>query len=168
MNNHMTDATLVHFYPPGELFQKSAEIFNQEKQFLHSLLGDVEIQHVGSSAVPGAWGKFDVDIQIRVPQEKFSEVMKKLIPVLSPKHASVWDDRFGLFSEQPGTQVDIDYMVTVIGDHRDDYYKIRDYFINNPIALDEYNKLKRSFEGKPYDEYRIAKKEFICNHGGQW
>ncbi|MEI8223688.1 MAG: GrpB family protein [bacterium] len=164
----MTDATRVHFYPPDELFERSAKIFAQEKQFLHSLLGDLEIQHVGSSAVPGAWGKYDVDIQIRVPQEKFNEVMKKLIPVLSPKHVAIWDDRFGLFSEQSGTLIDIDYMVTVIGDYRDDYYKMRDYFINSPVALDEYNKLKLKFGGKPYDEYRIAKKEFMKNHGGQW
>lgn len=164
----MNDATLVHFYPPDELFEKSAEIFNKEKQFLHSLLGDVEIQHVGSSAVPGAWGKFDIDIQIRVSQEQFSEVMRKLAAVLSPKHAEIWDEQFGLFSEPTGTLVDIDYVVTVIGDYRDDYYKTRDYFMSNPAALDEYNKLKQTFEGRPYDEYRMAKKQFMRNHGCQW
>lgn len=164
----MKDFEIVHFYPPEEIFDSAATIFEKEKAFLETLFSDTDIQHVGSAAVPGAWGKFDVDIQIRVTQEQFPLVRDALLQVLPQKHPHIWDDQFALFSHRPESPIEVDYIVNVIGDYRDDYSKIRDSLITNPELLKEYNDLKKSFEGKLFHEYRTAKKAFMRSHGGQW
>jgi GrpB-like predicted nucleotidyltransferase (UPF0157 family) len=56
-------------------------------------------------------------------------------------------------------------MVTVMYSDYDDFYRLRDYFIENPDVLKEYNDLKRKFEGKTYADYRKAKDEFLGGNG---
>ena len=164
----MDDFALSHFHSPEELSNRAEAVFAKEKTLLESLFPFADIQHVGSSAIPGAWGKFDVDIQVRISLDKVEEVTRALLEILPPKHPEIWNAEFSVFRADPESPVDSDYMVTAIDSKYDDYFKIRDTLIARPDLLKAYNDLKKSFEGKPYHEYRTAKKQFMLGIGGGW
>lgn len=158
----MKDFDLVHFYPSEETFEKAAKIFESEKARLQELIPEADIQHVGSCAIPGAIGKFDIDIQIRVPRELFEQAKEIMQQNYEEKHKDRFWDENGLIFKSNDDAIDkIDYMVTVINSQKDDYYRTRDYFINNPEALAVYNAFKMQYEGKPYHEYRTAKGKYL-------
>jgi GrpB-like predicted nucleotidyltransferase (UPF0157 family) len=159
----MNPEDIVHFLPSEELFQKSQSVFNLQKEELENILPQVDIQQVGSCAIPGAIGKFDVDVQIRVRPDQFKEVVGILHQHYEPKHPEIWTDEFVAFSNNKEYLIDL--VVTVIDSNKDDFYRVRDALIANPELLEEYNTLKRSFEGKPYAEYSKAKKEFLGGNG---
>lgn len=160
----MTDSDIVHFYPSSEIFGKAAEIFDSEKEVLQKLVPTADIQHIGSCAVPDAMGKFDIDIQIRIPKEIFRNAVETLIGFYPVKHPNLWTDEFALFKNKESSDVDIDYMVTVFDTYLDSYYKLRDFLIANPDILQKYNELKLQYEGKTYEEYRKAKREFLGSY----
>jgi GrpB-like predicted nucleotidyltransferase (UPF0157 family) len=162
----MKDLDIVHFYPSEEIFDKAVDIFEEEKKFLGSIIPNADIQHVGSCAIPGAIGKFDVDIQIRLKHEDFSEAVRILREHYPAKHEEkLWNENLAIFKSKDSAQYDIDYVVTVIGSKSDDYYRVRDFLIANPEKLKEYNEMKMKYEGKPYHEYRTAKAEFLGGNG---
>ncbi len=53
----MNPNDIVHFLPSEELFEKAKIVFGSQKTELEKLLPSVDIQQVGSCAVPGAIGK---------------------------------------------------------------------------------------------------------------
>jgi GrpB-like predicted nucleotidyltransferase (UPF0157 family) len=160
----MKDTDLVHFLPSEEIFEKALKIFNEQKKILEGILPNVDIQQIGSSSVPGAIGKFDVDIQIRVTPEQFPVVSEIMTKNFIEKHKErLWTNELAVFKSE-GDDL-IDYVITVIGAKCDDYYRVRDFLISNPDMLNKYNELKRSYEGKPYSEYRQAKGEFLGGNG---
>lgn len=155
---------IVHFYPSEEIFEKANSIFEQYREKLAAIIpAPCDIQHVGSCAVPGAIGKFDVDIQIRIDEAHFEKAKEVLIQHFTSKHPELWKDTSAIFVDQGECQVDI--ILTVIDSAHDDYWKVRDFLINNPAMLEKYNTLKMQFEGKPYKEYRAAKSQFFGKNG---
>jgi GrpB-like predicted nucleotidyltransferase (UPF0157 family) len=164
-NQKMKDTEPVHFLPSEEIFEKGLVIFNDQRTVLRKLLpAEIDIQQVGSSAIPGAIGKFDIDIQIRVTPVQFKEVVEIMSKNFIEKHpATLWTDELAIFRNDDENQ--IDYVVTLINSKYDDYYRVRDFLMNNPDMLQKYNELKRSYEGKPYAEYRKAKAEFLGGNG---
>jgi GrpB-like predicted nucleotidyltransferase (UPF0157 family) len=55
------------------------ELFEKEKYRLREILGDeVQIEHFGSTAVPGLGGKGIIDIAIPVESEKLQEISQKV------------------------------------------------------------------------------------------
>lgn len=163
----MKDTDPVHFFSSEEMLPKARKVFIREKELLEKILPLCDIQHVGSCAVPGAIGKFDVDIQIRVDKGVFKKVLETMKDNLKEKHPEMWTDEFAIFKKET-EECPIDYCLTVIDSKNDDYYKVRDYFISHPDFLEEYNSMKRSFEGKPYSEYRKAKQSFLGGNGSVW
>ncbi len=159
----MNDEKIMHFLSSEEIFEKAREVFEREKKVLESVLPETNIEQVGSSAVPGAIGKFDIDIQIRTIPAHFTETVEIMRLHYPEKHPELWTDEFAIFRSEESELVD--YMVTVIYSKYDDFYRVRDHLIANPDILEEYNNLKRGFEGKTYAEYRKAKAEFLGGNG---
>jgi GrpB-like predicted nucleotidyltransferase (UPF0157 family) len=156
----MQDSDPVHFFESEEIFEKASSIFEQEKASLQVLLPDADIQHVGSCAISGALAKFDINIQIRVGDSEFQNCVEMMKSVYSEKHPELWNHSFAIFKKD-----NIDYLLTLKNSKFDDFYRVRDYLIANPKILQEYNDLKRGYEGKPYSEYRKAKIAFLGGNG---
>lgn len=161
----MKDTESMHFFSSEEIFEKAKTIFQIEKENIEEkiLPTKADIQHVGSCSVSGALAKFDVDIQVRVEAVDFDGVVAFLEKAYSKKHLELWNDSLAIFNVDKECQIDI--VVTVIDSKYDDYYKVRDYFILHPEFLEQYNSLKRSFEGKSYLEYKTAKRNFFGLNG---
>jgi GrpB-like predicted nucleotidyltransferase (UPF0157 family) len=159
----MNPDDIVHLLPADELFKKAAGIFAVQKKALEFLLPPVDIQQVGSSSVPGLIGKLDVDIQIRTTEEQFQSIVETLKKNYTPKHPEIWDEGFATFCNNKEGLVD--FMVTVIGSKYDDFHKVRDALSADEQLRNEYNDLKRPFDGKPYAEYKKAKIAFLGSNG---
>lgn len=160
--------TIVYFYPSNKTTLEVEKIFNEEKKSLRLLLSSsatINIQHVGSSSVPGALSKPDIDIQIRVQKNEFNEVLNQMKSYFTPKHIHLWTEEFSIFKSKQYQEIPVDYMVTVIDSEFDDFYKVRDFLKLNPDILHQYNELKMKYHGKMYSEYRVAKSEFFGGNG---
>lgn len=159
----MKSKKIFHFLPSEQIFEKAKRIFENQKRELKIILPEADIQHVGGCSIPGAIGKFDIDIQIRVAPEAFKSTVSTMTEHYQPKHREIWTEELAVFCNNKNQLVD--FMVTIIGSKEDDFYRVRDAIIADKKLLGEYNNFKKGCEGKTYEEYRKAKNEFFGENG---
>ncbi len=152
------------FFPYEEVSKRAKALFKRERKKLRNSLPWSHIEHVGSTAIPGALTKKDLDIQIRVNAADFKKTIIILKIFYEEHHPKLWNDNFAIFKKDDD-DFPIDLMVTVLQSSYDDFYKIRDYLIKNPRKLAEYNELKVKNIGKDYQEYVKAKQNFFGGNG---
>src|ERR1700722_1512133 len=103
---------LVHFTKTDDIQRKIDALFASEKEKLSGLLPDGDIQHVGSTAVPGTLSKGDLDINIRVTSEQFPVLIEKLKPIYEINQPGNWTNGFASFKDDFR---ELGIQVTVIG-----------------------------------------------------
>jgi len=154
----------TEFFPQAEIYQKIKRILEETLLFLGVFIeGKPKLEHIGSSAIPNALSKLDLDIQIRVTREFFKKAVEELSFWYEPHHKELWNNDFALFTEKHDG-IPVDFVLTVIDSKYDNFFKVRDFFIKNPVALQKYNELKKQYEGKSYEEYSKAKSAFFGPH----
>ncbi len=157
------DETICHFYPSEIFWDKTQELYNAEKENLIKLLHniDVTIELYGGSSIPGSLARKELDIQIRTKNKDHKKVtllMKKYAP---SKREDVWSPTLSIFSNEE-KEFPVDYAVTVFGSPIEKRFcELRDILKKEPLLLEEYNTMKKSFEGKAYKEYGEAKRNFV-------
>lgn len=138
-------------------------VLDEERKRALNLIADavaVEwIHEVGSTAVAGLLGKQDLDFLVLVPASKFEETRAAL------------DSRFARNAEQMSNDVyqgykiesehDVAIQLTVENGPYDTFLVFLDQLRTRPGLRDEYNDLKKSFDGRSMAEYRKAKQEFV-------
>ena len=149
---------IVRFKLIDEFIDKAIEQFEAQKNRILALMPSADVQHIGSTAIPGSVTKGDLDINVRVPKEDFKETvaaLKKLYQINQPKN---WKSDFASFKNEP---LNLGVQVTIIGSQADDFVRLRDILIDHPELLKEFNEMKQKFEGKGMDDYRKEKAEFF-------
>lgn len=150
----------VNFYD-SKLFNKNAErIFLIQKNKIKMLLPDVDIQHVGSTAIPNSITKGDLDIQVRVYANEFAKAVELLSNLYEINEESIKTDTFRAFKDDT-TSPPLGVQLTVIDADFDFLWKFREVLLANKNYREEYDNLKKEYEGKSMDEYREAKDEFF-------
>ncbi|AMO33367.1 GrpB family protein [Lysinibacillus sphaericus] len=150
----------VNFYN-SKLFNKNAErIFLIQKNKIKMLLPDVDIQHVGSTAIPNSITKGDLDIQVRVYANEFAKAVELLSNLYEINEESIKTDTFRAFKDDT-TSPPLGVQLTVIDADFDFLWKFREVLLANKNYREEYDNLKKEYEGKSMDEYREAKDEFF-------
>jgi len=155
----------IHFIPSEQIAVKAKELFAEERAKILGMCPGVLVEHVGSSAIPGALTLGDLDIQVRVSLESFAHSVTALEGLYHRNRPELWTSEFALFHRKEHPVMPMSIVLTVIDSPYDDFYKTRDYLMQNGVALDEYNALKRQYEGKSQDEYRSAKMAFFGPNG---
>ncbi len=163
----MSKDKLAHFRPSEDFTSLISPVFLEEKERIQSHFPDAIVELVGSSAIPGALTMGDLDVQVRVTQADFTQVTEGLKELYRAHRPELWTEQFALFRWKDHPKVPIGVVVTVIDSAYDDFSKVRDLFRAKPELLEQYNALKRSYEGKDVDEYRTAKKAFFGPNGEQ-
>lgn len=132
----------------------------------------IEIQHVGSTAIPGMAAKPIIDIQIAV--SSLGEMKVIAIPTLEKLGYVYWYENpdpermffvkgMPPFGERRTHHV---HIVESTSKHWHDKITFRDYLIAHPAAAKEYQDLKIKLAHKytnDREEYTNAKSKFICN-----
>lgn len=119
-----------------------------------------QIEHVGSTAIPGSITKGDLDVQVRVvasdyraAEERLRELYDVNVGGFSGNDAISFED----YSDQPHVGVHL----TVVGGSADIQWRFRDLLLASEPLRQEYDDLKRRFEGKSMAKYRDSKADFV-------
>jgi GrpB-like predicted nucleotidyltransferase (UPF0157 family) len=135
----------------------------EERHRVLSLTKDVipvaSVMEVGSTAVEGVIGKEDIDILVRVPRELFGEARSTLDRRFKRNAYQMSNEEYqGYLIESP---LDVAIQLTVTGGKFDRFERFVDLLRSNAALRTAYNDLKRAWNGRPMDQYRSAKAEFI-------
>ncbi len=150
----------VNFFD-SELFNEKAEkTFVLHKNKIKELMPEVDIQHVGSTAIPNSITKGDLDIQVRVDPQQFSKAVELLSNLYEVNEGSIKTDTFRAFKDD-NTNPPLGIQLTVIDSEYDFFWKFREVLMANKSYRDEYDNLKKEYEGKAMDVYREAKDKFF-------
>ena len=123
-----------------------------------------DVLDMGSTSVPGALTKGDLDVNVRVPADDFRATVDALDRELERHQEDVWSDGFASFYAFGRWEIPVGIHVTAIG-HEDDKFAAQiERLRSDPELIAAYNALKQRHEGGPMDEYRQAKWEFIANY----
>lgn len=142
-------------------FYKTAEkAFSLHKSIIGMMLPEADIQHVGSSAIPNSITKGDLDIQVRVEAGHFPLAVHKLLKLYEPNEGSTKTEAFRAFKDDTLVPP-IGVQLTVINSEFDFFWKLRDVLLMNDTYRQEYDELKKRFEGKDMELYREAKSQFF-------
>lgn len=139
---------------------QATELFWQENKKIKERLEHADIQHVGSSAIPGTLTKGDVDIQVRVKQEDFDESSRVLESLYPINEKSEQKDSFRSFYTKD-TILPLGVQLTVCHTPHDVFHKFRDVLLINEGYREQYDELKASYDGKDMMSYRAAQHHFF-------
>lgn len=126
-------------------------------------------EHVWWTAIyDSVEGKWDIDIQIRVPQDQCNMVITALKSLYDIKRPELWSDTFAIFKaeeeDSSGEIIPIDMIVVAIGSDYDYFHLIRDAINTDKQLLNEYNAIKLAHNPKnivygsqEYQKYSLAK-----------
>jgi GrpB-like predicted nucleotidyltransferase (UPF0157 family) len=151
----------VHFLEQSRFHEQSEKMFLEQKEKILRLLPEADVQHVGSTAIPNSITKGDLDIQVRVPAELFTDAVEKLSTLYAINEGSVQTDYFRAFQDDTAVPP-LGVQLTAIGSELDIFWKFRDVLLANDAYRAEYDELKKAYEGESMEAYREAKRRFFA------
>lgn len=141
---------------PSKLLQQERE---RALTLLTQLVSKMFVFEVGSTAVDGILGKQDLDFLVRVPKEHFAST-----PLLLDENFARNPQQFSSEIYQGyivDSELDVAIQLTIEGGPQDTFLDFLNLLRSNPELRDQYNQLKKIYDGKPMDIYRDAKRAFI-------
>jgi GrpB-like predicted nucleotidyltransferase (UPF0157 family) len=144
------------------------KIYKKEKELLLSVLGDqiLDIQHIGSTSVPGVESKPIIDIVVAVKRIKDVENLIESVEKLGyeyKREAGVSGRRFFVKGSEKNRTHYV-HMVKLDGRQWKNLTNFRDYLLEDKKNIKEYNELKESLARKYKDDrdtYTKKKSFFI-------
>ena len=150
----------VRFLPYDQVRERAEAAFREHHARLVALLPWADVQHVGSTAVPGARTKGDLDIQVRVPPERFAESEAVLARHYARNTLSERTDEFSAFQDET-LEVPLGVQLTAMDGPHDIFARARDLLRADPARVAEYDALKARWEGGDMEAYREEKGAFF-------
>jgi len=151
---------IVQFAKQDTFKDKAEALFAKHKALISTVLPSTDIQHVGSTAIPGSLTKGDLDIQVRVAAEDFDNAVQALSNFYLLNEGSTRTETFRAFKDDT-TDPPLGVQLTVIDSELDIFWRLRDVLLMNDLYRLKYDELKKNYEGKDMEEYRAAKNEFF-------
>jgi GrpB-like predicted nucleotidyltransferase (UPF0157 family) len=151
----------VHFAPEETFRGAVSAAWEREAARLRSLVPGTDLQHVGSTAIPGSLTKGDLDIQVRVQAHAFAAAEAVLAGVYARNEGSdlVPGALASFVAKSGGMAVGI--QLTSVDGPFDTFWRFREALLARADLRERYDALKRAFEGRPMAEYRHAKEAFL-------
>jgi len=150
----------VHFIDEASFVAKAQEAFEHHHAAIARLLPTADVQHIGSTAVPGSLTKGDLDLLVSVPSADFPGADAVLAQHYERNTDSTHDGVFASFKDDRadpplGIQLTCDEKV------RDEFLLFREALRRDGSLVSAYNELKRAHEGSSMQAYRRQKDTFI-------
>lgn len=128
---------------------------------LSSALPHAEVEHVGSTAVPGCLTKGDLDVLVRVDRRDFQQSARVLDELLTPSTRNNRTDEYAEYDYAlDGVSASVQ-LVAAGGSLDDHFHRLKAILKSDPEALEEYNSMKVLHDGWGMDAYRVAKERLI-------
>jgi GrpB-like predicted nucleotidyltransferase (UPF0157 family) len=145
-----------------EIRELVAAIFARQRAELEGMLPGARIEHVGSTAVPGALTKGDLDICVIVPGAEFeraSGVLANRFEIHQPEN---WSATLASFTAPREDGFDVGVQLVPAGS-ADELHFVgwRDRLRADPELRARYDELKLRHQTDGIDAYRAAKERLI-------
>lgn len=167
--SEMTLEELWELFPITLSAHKSCwkDWYKEEKKRLETLLWDdrVQINHIGSTAIPHIWAKPIIDILVEIPKVLSMTDSKELLTAGGYTCMSETEDRVSFnrgYTSQGFAERVFHVHLRYAGDNDELYF--RDYMSAHPALAEEYERLKLSLWKKyehDRDAYTDAKGAFV-------
>lgn len=151
---------IVTFVPEPALRSRMEEVFALREAQLGQWLPFAEIEHIGSTAIPGTLTKGDLDVLIRVSAENFRLAEEVLSGLFPRNEGTPRTDSFASFKDGSANPP-LGIQLVVRGSEWDVFSQFRDSLKADPSLVRDYNELKKAHHGRDMDEYRAAKERFV-------
>lgn len=150
-------------------YHKNVKLFNKtKKQLLNILDGSININHVGSTAIPNMSGKNIVDILIDVPTKKILKKITKKIKnkgYFIGKNNSSGDYIFFASRKDETKNGDTHLHLVINGTSCcNDFLILKKYLLDNPTEAKKYSHNKYKIAKKVNNNrvrYRASKSEYV-------
>lgn len=157
--------------PIKEYDEKLPDFFEREKEHIEeNLEGDFELQHIGSTAVPGLGGKNWIDILLLVEDRETAEAMIERVKDLGYTHSESAGDEHRMFFKRRGSYFGEEkrfhlHLMWKGEDSYKDLLLFRDYLREHPEEAERYYRLKKKWKkrAKNSDEFTDLKTDYIEN-----
>ena len=152
----------VRIRPASELRESVAVALREHSRRIRTGLGGVEIEHVGSTSIPGALTKGDLDVLVRVDAAGFDAAVVALRGLYAVHQPENWTATYASFADRSASDPPVGVQLAVRGSADDLLFApFRQALIDDPALLREYNALKLSLDGADYQGYTDAKGVFV-------
>ena len=150
------DTPPVELRAVGELAGLAEQVVVRFKNDLAGVVPDVEVHHIGATAMPFGHTKGDVDVNLRVEERRFSEIVAALREQYEVAQPDNWTATFASFSTDR-YPLPLGVQVTVIGSADDFLLSLRDRMRSEPDLLRKYDDRKLSAAPRGQSAYWEAK-----------
>ena len=136
--------------------------FEAHRTRLRARLPEAEIEHVGSTSIPGALTKGDLDLLARVDAAEFDAAVRTVRGMYDVHQPENWTPTYASFVDPAAVDPPVGVQVAVRGSDDDLLFgPFREAMIADPALLDAYNRLKLERDGEDYARYTEAKGAFV-------
>ena len=153
-----TDA--VEFVDGEGIASRVLTLFEELRAMLAAVLPAAGIEHVGSTAIPGAVTKGDLDVCVLVDASAFREADRVLAERFARNVGSYQSESLSSFVDD-SRPIPVGVQLVVRGGAEDFFVRWRDLVRRSPQVLSDYNQLKHEWHGGSHEGYRAAKSQFI-------
>ena len=150
----------VQFSNSPKIFEAAKRLFLEVQGRIQDVLPAAEIEHIGSTAIPGSLTKGDLDVLVRVDREGFRHADEILSRMFDRNSGSERSAVFSAF-EDKSTSPDLGVQLTVAGSEVDFFVTWKDQLLSDKELLAAYDALKTKHQGRFMSDYRAAKNQFI-------
>ena len=128
---------------------------------LRSALPNATVEHIGSSAVPGAISKGDLDVYVAVRSDEFLQAVETLRGLgFRDKTDTLRTEQLYPFTGD-GFPIDVGIQLVERGSRFEFFRRFRDLLKSDSELLERYNQLKLDAASLDDDAYRALKSSFI-------
>ncbi|MFA3128351.1 GrpB family protein [Acinetobacter pittii] len=148
------------FLEPEQYQQRCTQLFNSYQKDISTLLPFAKIEHIGSSAIPNAISKGDLDIYIEVIPEQFEFAIEQLKTLNFIEKQNTLRTHELCMLESLNND-DVAFQIVVTDSVFTFFLTFKNKLISSPTLVNEYNQLKLQCSHLDPDQYRTIKSDFI-------
>lgn len=148
------------FLEPEKYQQRCAQLFNSYHKAICALLPFAKIEHIGSSAIPNAISKGDLDVYIEVIPEQFEFAIEQLKTLNFIEKQNTLRTHELCMLESLNND-DVAFQIVVTDSVFTFFLTFKNKLISSPTLVNENNQLKLQCSHLDPDQYRTIKSDFI-------
>lgn len=148
------------FLEPEQYQQRCTQLFNSYQKEISTLLPFAKIEHIGSSAIPNAISKGDLDIYVEVKSDQFEFAIAQLKTLNFIEKQNTLRTHELCMLESLNND-DVAFQIVVTDSVFTFFLTFKNKLISFPTLVNEYNQLKLQCSHLDPDQYRTIKSDFI-------
>ena len=161
---HMSKAKnhdeIVHFVQVDSIAAQIESVYQKVHDKIHSLTPSANIKHIGSTSIPDSLSKGDLDVLVLVNSANFKEAEKILNSHFQQNTGTQATPYFHSYTANDYA-IEIGIQLKSKESKWPCFLQWQKRLLEDAIVRNEYDDLKRNFEGKLMQEYRDAKERLI-------